>query len=855
MHIYVQTVLKSVKIKVINYIHISTNNMLVFVVSSDVGRAVQELITDMKKMPMGRFREVTEKYGFKYGPTFSIIKEIWECDNEGLCRVEVNMAAKNGNYVVHPSILDACLQSCFIPLGSLLTDDKSIVPVGFKSITLNDVPSTNQLYCHVVADVTEFGKFDVTLMSPAGKVLLTMSEFRVEELTNSPRQLSFAELAYEVQWKEEDIPGQSKSTPNFACMVLMDSSNFSDGLVTRLRTVEVNVIPVKPPNGSCFNGDAEEAIKTAFGKIPSQSLTKLRVINLWPLEASSLPEKFEIVEQIQRLAFSSSVFLMKLLRDKDLIDSRLFLVTERTQLMYDYDQSLQMTSIPWGSTVWGLRRTANLEEFNIRVTAVDLCNKEDEQDVHALVNEILCDSIEDEVAFRGGERFINRLLRSKMESEKTTVTTMKEHHNNSKSESLYLSALRSSRTLCLREQSLSKPSSSECAIDVHCCWTPSESLFELSKRNGCVFVSGQVNHVTEKSHHTFQAGDEVCGVIPAGRVSSSISINVSNLFVKPVSFTTEQATCIPACLAIASYALQRATSGFHQQKLLIHQANRGPGPAAVVLGKTLGHQVTCTISDTCKRSTTSLLLNLGADTVMRQSFSLHNSDSTGQFDAVIFFSAPPPNALRKSGRSLRKGGRVVILSYQFEGDVVFSANENVEYVRNDISDILLSPSVFEKLTFQSLETLESKGVLQKLLGTHIESADLIASIKVENGLLEKNASRKPEVKDSSDISFSVHSLRTFQGESDLQDIPVLPRGLDECGLKENRTYLVAGGLGGFGFEVAFWMAENGAKTIGILSRSKPSDTKRQELQQIERKTGAKIHTFQVSKVHIRTYVT
>ena len=828
--------------------------MLVFVVSSDVGRAVQELIADMRKMPMGRFREVTEKYGFKYGPTFSIIEDIWERDNEGLCRVELNMAAKIGHYVVHPSILDACLQSCFIPLGSLLTDDKSIVPVGFKSITLNDVPSTNQLYCHVVADVTEFGKFDVTLMSPSGKVLLTMSEFRVEELTNSPRQLSFAELAYEVQWKEEDIPGQSKSTPNFACLVLMDSSNFSEGLVTRLRTVEVNVIPVKPPNGSCFNGDAEEAIKTAFGKIPSQSLTKLRIINLWPLEASSLPDKFEIVEQTQRLAFSSSVFLIKQLRDKDLIDSRLFLVTERTQLMYDYDQSLQMTSIPWGSTVWGLRRTANLEEFNVRVTAVDLCNKEDGQEVHALVNEILCDSIEDEVALRGGKRFINRLLRSKMQNEKTTVTTMKGRHNDNKSGSLYLSAFRSSRTLCLREQSFSKPSSSECAIDVHYCWTPSESLFELSKRNGYVFVSGQVIHVPEKSHHTFQVGDEVCGVIPSGRVSCSICINVSNLFVKPVSLTTEQATCIPACLAIASYALHRATSGFDQQKLLIHQANRGPGPAAVVLGKTMGHQVTCTISDTCKRSTKSLLLNMGADTVMRQSF-LRTSDSTGQFDAVIFFSPPPPNALRKSGRSLKKGGRVVILSAQFEGDVVFSANENVEYVRNDISDILLSPSVFEKLTFQSLETLESKGVLQKLLGTHIESADLIASIKVENELLEKKASKRPEVKDSSDISFSVHSLRTFEGESDLQDIPVLPRGLDQCGLKENRTYLVAGGLGGFGFEVACWMAENGAKTIGILSRSKPSGTKRQELQQIERKTGAKIHTFQVGKVYLRTYVT
>ena len=81
--------------------------------------------------------------------------------------------------------------------------------------------------------------------------------------------------------------------------------------------------------------------------------------------------------------------------------------------------------------------------------------------------------------------------------------------------------------------------------------------------------------------------------------------------------------------------------------------------------------------------------------------------------------------------------------------------------------------------------------------------------------------------------------------SDRQKIPVLPRGLDECGLKENRTYLVAGGIRGYGFEVARWMAENGAKSIGLIGRSKPSDAEYQEVRGIETKTGAKFHIFQV----------
>ena len=235
---------------------------------------------------------------------------------------------------------------------------------------------------------------------------------------------------------------------------------------------------------------------------------------------------------------------------------------------------------------------------------------------------------------------------------------------------------------------------------------------------------------------------------------------------------------------------------------------------------------------------------------MRQSSPTLDDVPNDQFDAVIFFFPPPPNALHKSCRNLKKGGRVIILSAQIDGDVVFSANKNVEYVRKDISDILRTPLAFEKLSSQRLRLLESKGALQNLLGIKVESADLTASIKASNWSLEEESPPKCVVNKPSDASFVIQSLATLEEESHLRDIPVLPPGLEECGLKDNRTYLVAGGLGGFGFEVACWMAENGAGTIGLLGRSKPSDAKLQELQQIEMRTGAKIHTFQVHRVFL-----
>ena len=218
----------------------------------------------MTKMPIERFREITEAFGFNYGPTYSIIKQIWQCNNEGLCLVDISesleIQTEATDYVIHPSILDACLQSCFVPLEISLTNDKSIVPVGFKSITLYDVPCSNQLYCHVTADVNNFGKFDVSLMSPSGNVLLTMCEFRIAELTSSPRQLGFVDLAYEVNWKnvELTLEERKESVEHLTCVVLKDSTNLSNIVISRLHAAKVKVITIDPPGDVAYNNEVQK---------------------------------------------------------------------------------------------------------------------------------------------------------------------------------------------------------------------------------------------------------------------------------------------------------------------------------------------------------------------------------------------------------------------------------------------------------------------------------------------------------------------------------------------------------------------------------------------------------------------
>ena len=393
--------------------------------------------------------------------------------------------------------------------------------------------------------------------------------------------------------------------------------------------------------------------------------------------------------------------------------------------------------------------------------SVDLSNKEDMHEVDSLAEEIIGESIEEEVAFRDGKRFINRMVRTKLSPEKPTNRKME----SKKKGSLYLSCIHSSTKLCLREKSLSKPSHSELTVDLLYCWTPSESLIDVAKPKGCVFAVGKVTDLPtgggggggrgEKSR--VQIGDEVCGVVASGRVSSSLAIHVTNMFVKPTGLTKEQAAYIPACLAITSYALQRVTSGEENHSLLIHEANRGPGPAAVALAKTLGHKAVCTIPDTCQASIKTLLLELGAESVVYQGSPSFNDDSFHSFEAVIFFYPPAPNALQETCRSLKPGGKTEILSSEFTGDLVYTATKNFRYEREDMTAILKSPQVYEKLSLASLDLLEGNEVLEKRLAVQLLSIDLATAIEVVNTSLDKQSSQRHEMKAFSSISF--HNVR------------------------------------------------------------------------------------------------
>ena len=68
--------------------------------------------------------------------------------------------------------------------------------------------------------------------------------------------------------------------------------------------------------------------------------------------------------------------------------------------------------------------------------------------------------------------------------------------------------------------------------------------------------------------------------------------------------------------------------------------------------------------------------------------------------------------------------------------------------------------------------------------------------------------------------------------------------LDEVRFRADASYLVTGGLGALGLEMAEWLAEQGAGHMGLVGRSEPEAEARERLAGLEAATGSRVMTAQ-----------
>ena len=298
-------------------------------------------------------------------------------------------------------------------------------------------------------------------------------------------------------------------------------------------------------------------------------------------------------------------------------------------------------------------------------------------------------------------------------------------------------------------------------------------------------------------------GDEVIAFAPASFASRTVT-KAGAVVAKPAGWSFEAAATIPTTFFTVYYALHHL-AGLHEgERILIHGAAGGVGIAAIQLAKVKGAEIFATAGSDEKRD---FVRMLGADHVMDSrslSFADEILEATGGEGVDVVLNSLAGEAINRNLRVLRPFGRFLELGKR---DFYENTRIGLRPFRNNISyfgidaDQLMSerPDLTQRL-FGELMALFEERVLKPLPFRAFPATEVVDAFRY---MQQSKQIGKVVISFGESVPAGVHS----GGESPALVLPA------------DATYLVTGGLSGFGLKTAQWLASKGARHLALLGRS------------------------------------
>ena len=294
-------------------------------------------------------------------------------------------------------------------------------------------------------------------------------------------------------------------------------------------------------------------------------------------------------------------------------------------------------------------------------------------------------------------------------------------------------------------------------------------------------------------------GDRVAGLAPAS-LSTWVTTAAHAVIRIPDDTSFAAAATIPVTFVTVIYALGTLAKLAHGELVLIHAGAGGVGLAAIQYAKHHGAVVIATAGSEVKRA---FLRLAGADHVL-------DSRDLGFADAVRAISAGAGvdvvlnslsgeameqslNVLKPFGRFLELGKRDFYLNRRIH---LRPLRQNISYFAIDVDQLPVQrPDLARSLLGEVSEALSSGAIrpLAHRIFTFATLGDAFrlmqASGHIGKLVLVPNGNARVRLRQTSDIA-----------------------------LRRDGTYLVAGGISGFGFAAARWLAQHGAGSIALVGR-------------------------------------
>ena len=302
----------------------------------------------------------------------------------------------------------------------------------------------------------------------------------------------------------------------------------------------------------------------------------------------------------------------------------------------------------------------------------------------------------------------------------------------------------------------------------------------------------------------YARGDLVVGFGPSSfgdRVMTKVTA-VSHI---PNGMTFEAAATIPSAFFTVYYALHylaRLTAG---EKVLIHGGAGGVGIAAIQMAQWCGAEIYATAGSDEKRD---FLRLLGVKHIF-DSRSFHFADeilqATGGKGVDVVLNSLAGEAINRNFRVLKPFGRFLELGkrdfYENTKVGLRPFRNNISYFGIDADQLMVERPEFTRKLFGEMMALFSQGVLSPLPYQAFEANQVIDAFRY--------------MQQAKQIGKVVITYRHGIGAVEVSNDNPARR----LALPAQATYLITGGLSGFGLKTAERLASLGARNLLLISRS------------------------------------
>ncbi|MGW2631164.1 SDR family NAD(P)-dependent oxidoreductase [Streptomyces chattanoogensis] len=299
---------------------------------------------------------------------------------------------------------------------------------------------------------------------------------------------------------------------------------------------------------------------------------------------------------------------------------------------------------------------------------------------------------------------------------------------------------------------------------------------------------------------TVAVGDRVLGLAPAA-LASHVTTLAQGLWRIPDGMSFEAAAALPVAFCTVHYSLEHLARLRAGETVLVHGGAGGVGLAALQFARMRGAHVIATAGNETKRE---LLRFLGAEHALDSrslDFAAEIKHLTGGNGVDVVINSLAGEAIGRSLELLRPGGRFIELGKR---DIYENKPLSLAPFRNDLAffgvDLLAlmhRPDTALALVDEVGERVRS-GAYRPLPHTVFPAARVREAFEL--------------MQHSRHIGKVVVAFDPLDEPVTVEADPARP-ALDQDG-----TYLITGGLSGFGAATAHWLAERGARHLALAGR-------------------------------------